>query len=148
MHIRTVKTTDTEQLMELCKLHANYENQTFNSNYPKRSFLNYFTENPSFARCIVAEEQGKLVGYATFILQYSTWQAKEYLYLDCLFFKKEVRRQGLGTKFMERIMDFALSKNCDTIQWQTPHSNKNAIQFYQRIGAKSKLKERFHWHIK
>jgi L-amino acid N-acyltransferase YncA len=40
---------------------------------------------------LVVEQDGELIGYATYTFDYSTWDAAEFMYLDCLFLKEEAR---------------------------------------------------------
>ena len=44
--------------------------------------------------------------------------------------------------------EFGRQQNIYLIQWQTPDFKARAIKFYKRIGATSKLKERFFLFIK
>ncbi|WP_148639138.1 GNAT family N-acetyltransferase [Aquimarina longa] len=93
------------------------------------------------------EESKEIIGYTTFMKQFSTWDANFYIYLDCLFIKEKARGKGLGMFIMERVKEYAKSKNCKIIQWQTPDFNQKTINFYQKLGAVSKSKERFFWNV-
>jgi len=48
---------------------------------------------------------------------------------------------------MGKIKAYGKAINCSEIQWQTPDFNKEAIDFYKKLGADSKTKERFNWKI-
>ena len=48
---------------------------------------------------------------------------------------------------MEKVIEYSKTQDCDLIQWQTPDFNEKAIEFYNRIGGKSKSKERFYLNI-
>ena len=100
------------------------------------------------AYCLLVESHQHIVGYATFIKQFSTWDAAFYLYLDCLYFESEARGLGLGKQVMQYLMTFAKAQNCSRIEWQTPDFNQPAIRFYQKLGAVPKTKERFTWLVK
>jgi GNAT superfamily N-acetyltransferase len=93
--------------------------------------------------CLVAEHESKIVGYATFMPQFSTWEAGFYLYLDCLYIRETARGRGIGKQMMQGIIDRAKAMDCREIQWQTPFCNKQAIGFYRHLGATSLHKERF-----
>ena len=101
----------------------------------------------SIVHCLVIERGHQIVGYATFMKQFSTWDAAWYMYLDCLFLKKEIRGNGWGLKMMEKIKTYAKQEKCSSIQWQTPSFNASGIVFYSKIGAISKTKESFFWNI-
>lgn len=147
MKIRFAKKHDVNQLVKLCELHAYFENAAFDTFNKEESLLKYLFDYNNSIKCLVVENDNRIVGYATFMKQFSTWDASFYVYLDCLFFKEEVRGKGLGTKLMNKIKIYAKSENCKNIQWQTPDFNEKAITFYRKFGAESKTKERFNWSV-
>jgi GNAT superfamily N-acetyltransferase len=93
--------------------------------------------------CLVVEIDAQLIGYATYMKQFSTWDSKFYVYMDCLFLNDLCRGLGIGEQLMHRIKIESVKLDCELIQWQTPDFNEGAIRFYNRIGASSKTKERF-----
>lgn len=145
MLIRKVEEHDIDQLIELCALHAAYEKSAYDSAGKKEKLFSHFFKEKEGLQCVVVEDDRKLKGYATFIKQFSTWDASYYLYLDCIYLKEEVRGQGLGARLMDLAKSYAKQENCFQVQWQTPKFNQKAIDFYKKIGAQSKEKERFFW---
>lgn len=75
--------------------------------------------------------------------QYSTWNAAEYLYMDCLFLDDKYRSNGIGVALVNEMKKFGKENDITGIQWQTPDFNERAIKFYKKIGATSLSKERF-----
>ncbi|WP_422360964.1 GNAT family N-acetyltransferase [Reichenbachiella sp.] len=142
MHIRSANNSDIEFIIHLCAEHAAFEKVGFNQLDKKQALIDLFFIEEAL-KCLVVEQENVLVGYATFMRQISTWDAGYYIYLDCLYLKENIRGQGVGHQLMNRIKSFAREENCNTIQWQTPNFNEQAIEFYNRIGATSKTKERF-----
>ena len=141
--IRFVKNKDINQLIDLCEAHSHYEQCEYNSvNKAKRLAEDLFS-NPSKLHCLVVEKENALIGYATYMKQYSTWDAQEYVYMDCLFMNESSRGFGLGEKLVKRIQEEGKKLGCNLVQWQTPEFNTRAIKFYHRIGASSKDKKRF-----
>ena len=145
--IRLVKKADIQQLVALCKEHAAYEKVVYTSLHKDELLLKHLFPLNDTIRCIVVEQNGKLLGYATILKQFSTWDTSSYLYMDCLYLKEEARGKGLGRMLIEEIKKYALKTKCN-LQWQTPKFNGNAIEFYEALGAKHKTKERFFWNIK
>ncbi|MEU9912238.1 GNAT family N-acetyltransferase [Streptomyces sp. NPDC051001] len=94
-------------------------------------------------RCLVAELDGIVVGYATCSAEVSTWDGTEYLHMDCLFLRDGNRGLGIGESLMAAVRDEARALGLGQVQWQTPAWNEGAIRFYARIGAVSKEKLRF-----
>jgi GNAT superfamily N-acetyltransferase len=147
--IRLIKEYEIDILIDLCEKHAEYEKAEYKRTESKKSALKevLFSEFPN-VYCLVAIDGNDILGYATYMLQYSTWDAENYIYLDCLFLKETARGKGLGQKLMNRVKAEAVNLGIDLIQWQTPDFNIDAIRFYNRLGAISKKKERFFWDLK
>lgn len=148
MNIRFAQKQDITQIVKLCALHANFENAIYNPTNKEKYLSKYLFDDSNHLQCLVAENDKEIVGYATFIPQFSTWDANYYLYLDCLFCKEDARGKGFGSLLMNKIKEVAKSKNYESIQWQTPFFNHKAIAFYKKLGVQSKTKERFFWDIK
>lgn len=145
IYIRPAVARDLPELVELCSLHAAYERSDYQVEGKIKALGNHlFADNPPFY-ALVVEQDGHLIGYASYMKQYSTWDAEYYLYMDCLFLKENFRGQGIGISLMNKIKEEAIRLECAHIQWQTPDFNVRAIKFYRRIGGVSKSKERFFW---
>lgn len=141
--IRFIQKSDVKELVNLCKLHADFEKADFDSTNKEEQLNNHlFSDNPTLY-CLVVEKESKIIGYATYMKQFSTWDASFYIYMDCLFMKEEARGFGIGESLINQIKIEAKKLNCNLIQWQTPDFNTEAMRFYYRIGGISKTKERF-----
>lgn len=144
--IRSVKKEDIQQLVVLCAAHAAYEKVVYDEVHKEKLLLDCLFPLNNTIKCIVVEQNGRLLGYSTILKQFSTWDANYYFYMDCLYLKEEIRGIGLGKKMMQEIRNLAIKEQCN-LQWQTPYFNTNAIEFYKAIGAEHKTKERFFWNI-
>lgn len=141
--IRFAKKQDIHQIINLCEAHAIYEQSDYSKNGKVAQLTKDLFSNTPKLFCLVVETETELIGYATFMKQYATWNAEEYIYMDCLFMKGKARGLGLGEKLIIKIKEEGRKFGCGLIQWQTPDFNVRAIKFYNRIGATSKSKERF-----
>lgn len=132
-----------DQLIELCQAHAAYEECEYNSlGKSLRLGVLLFCDEPPL-KCIVVETDEELIGYATFMKQFSTWDAAYYVYMDCLYLKESARGMGIGKELMDQVVEYAEKEFCKQVQWHTPTFNTRAIKFYRNYGAYSKEKERF-----
>lgn len=147
MKIRYAVPSDVEQIIDLCAQHAAYEKAAFDPVDKKQLLSEHLFRPQAFLKCFVVEQEGEIVGYATFMKQFSTWDADYYIYMDCLYLKEATRGNGVGKKIMEKIYQYAKEENCNLVQWQTPSFNVRAIKFYESLGANSKSKERFFWDV-
>lgn len=143
--IRFATKADLASIVLLCAAHAAYEKADYAPEGKKEALEKHlFCQAPTLY-CLVAELNGEVIGYATYLKQFETWGACFYLYMDCLYLSKSCRGLGIGRAIMQRIQAEAQQMGVQEIQWQTPEFNTGAIQFYHRLGAKSKAKERFFW---
>lgn len=141
--IRFAEKADLDALVHLCELHARFEQCDYEPKGKSQGLSKQlFSEVPSL-HCLVVEHADQLVGYATYMRQFSTWDADFYVYMDCLFLAEASRSLGIGERLMNRIKEEARNAQCTHIQWQTPDFNVRAMKFYDRIGATSKSKERY-----
>ncbi len=141
--IRNCEEGDLPVLIELCKKHAAYENADYDARNKERLLkAALFGDTPQL-HCLVVETDERVVGYASFTFDYSTWSAASFLHLDCLYLDECYRGYGIGEAMILRIKEIAKVKGCPNVQWQTPVFNERAIKFYKRIGGECKDKVRF-----
>lgn len=141
--LRFIEEKELNVLTDLIKEHRAFEKAEVDLSPSKTNLAQHlFSEQPALF-CLVAEKDHQIVGYASYMKQFSTWDAEFYLYLDCLYLREEARGQGLGQIMMQRLKVEAQNLNCKWLQWQTPVFNANAINFYKKLGARSLSKERF-----
>ena len=141
--IRFIHENEIPELNKLCKLHAAFEKAKWEEDGKNERLLRDLFQADPPLKCLVAVSKNKIIGYATYMKQYSTWDADYYLYMDCLFLTEESRGYGVGQRLIDRIKTEGSRLGINCIQWQTPEFNKRAVKFYQRIGAVGKSKERF-----
>jgi GNAT superfamily N-acetyltransferase len=140
--IREPENTDIINLMPLIAAHAEYEKAAFHPD-GKAERLNTALFVSKRLHGLVVEQDGELIGYATYTFDYSTWDAAEFMYLDCLFLKEEARGKKIGEQIINLLKEIATQRGCINIQWQTPDFNEPAIRFYKRNHAKGLDKIRF-----
>jgi ribosomal protein S18 acetylase RimI-like enzyme len=141
--IRSCRKEDLKTLVVLCAKHAAYE-QTDYQPEGKEAFLEkaIFSATPKLY-CLVVEDDKQVVGYCSYTFDFSTWDAADFLYLDCLYLEPDYRSKGIGEVMIRKLQAIASQNHCVNIQWQTPVFNERAIQFYRRIGGEAKEKMRF-----
>lgn len=142
--VRRARPEDLPRVAELAAEHAVYEKSAPPvPDLAERLGVLLFASPVPRLRCLVAEVSGEIVGYATCSTEFSTWDAREYLHMDCLFLRDGHRGLGLGTLLMDAVAAEARELGLSEIQWQTPAWNEGAIRFYDRLGARSKDKLRY-----
>ena len=141
--VRRVRFDDLDALVAMCGEHALYEKAPYEPAGKAEALSQALFSAPPRLHAWVAEAAGELVGYATATVEFSTWQAGEFLHMDCLFVRAGRRGGGTGAALLQAVGDFARHTGCLEIQWQTPAWNVDAARFYGRFGAVEKAKRRF-----
>lgn len=86
-------------------------------------------------QCMVAQnDDGKIVGFASFFFVYYSWSGKA-LYLDDLYIQPAYRGAKTGTNLLMALKEFAINSKCRKMRWQVSKWNSDAITFYKSIGA-------------
>ncbi|MER7516154.1 GNAT family N-acetyltransferase [Streptomyces sp. NPDC126499] len=147
--VRRARPEDLARVAELAGEHAAYENAAPPPpDLATRLHRLLFEPAIPRLRCLVAELPGTtLAGYATCAPELSTWDAAEYLHMDCLYLTESARGHGLGPLLMAAVREEARALGLPFVQWQTPTWNEGAIRFYDRLGATSKEKRRYTWPV-
>ncbi|MFC5435846.1 GNAT family N-acetyltransferase [Rhodanobacter umsongensis] len=141
--VRRAQPGDLDALLMLCTEHARHEGTEHALAGNAGALAQALFSTPPRLHAWVVEARGQLVGYATASAEFSTWQAGEFLHMDCLFVCVGWRGNGIGAALMEALVDFARCENFMEIQWQTPDWNVDAARFYRWLGAEEKRKRRF-----
>ncbi len=89
----------------------------------------------SVSRALICEADGEPVGMAIWFFSYSTWQARNGLYLEDLYVTPSARRSGAGTAMLKRLAKIALENGCGRFEWSVLDWNVPAIRVYEAIGA-------------
>ncbi|OHV85507.1 GNAT family N-acetyltransferase [Ensifer sp. LCM 4579] len=87
------------------------------------------------ARAVICEVDGKPAGFAVWFYNYSTWQARNGLYLEDLYVSPEHRGSGAGKLLLKHLARVALADGCGRFEWSVLDWNEPAIRVYESIGA-------------
>lgn len=91
-------------------------------------------DSPPF-RCLLAQVDGVVVGFALFFFNYSTWRGCQGLYLEDLFVEPDYRKRGIGAQLLVRLAKVAQERGCERMEWVVLDWNTPAIEFYRSLGA-------------
>lgn len=87
-------------------------------------------------RAVICEtETGEPVGFAVWFYNYSTWQARNGLYLEDLYVTPEHRGAGVGRKLLRHLAQVAVAEGCGRFEWSVLDWNEPAIRAYDAINA-------------
>lgn len=89
------------------------------------------------AEVVFLEEDGRKVGFALFFTTFSTFLAKQGIYLEDLFVLPECRGKGHGKKLLAHLAKLACERSCGRLEWSVLNWNVDAIRFYESLGSKA-----------
>lgn len=93
-----------------------------------------FGERP-VAEAVVAQAGDAVVGFALFFTNFSTFLARPGLYLEDLYVQPAHRGSGIGQALLRHLGALAVARGCGRFEWSVLDWNREAIGFYERMGA-------------
>lgn len=94
-----------------------------------------FGERPVCA-ALMAEIDGKAVGFALYFTIYSTFRMQPCVHLEDLFVQPESRGAGIGLALLRAVAAVAVERGCPRLDWTVLDWNEAAIRFYAKQGAR------------
>jgi GNAT superfamily N-acetyltransferase len=99
------------------------------------AFLDRLDADPSRGVQLVAEQGGRLVGFASLFASFDTLVAAEILVMNDLFVDRASRRRGIGHALFESCRQYARDHGYVRLDWVTAQDNKVARRFYDQHGG-------------
>jgi GNAT superfamily N-acetyltransferase len=87
------------------------------------------------AEVLLANLDGKCVGFALFFSTYSTFLAQPGAYLEDLYVVPEARGRGAGIALLIELARIAVTRGYGRVEWSVLNWNEPSIQFYKKLGA-------------
>jgi ribosomal protein S18 acetylase RimI-like enzyme len=87
-------------------------------------------------RVLVAEADGRIVGYASILTGYNTDIAAPELFMLDLFVLARWRSRGIGRMLVRAVAREAIRRRLTCLEWGVRGSNTRAKKFYRALGAR------------
>jgi ribosomal protein S18 acetylase RimI-like enzyme len=84
---------------------------------------------------LVAEQEGRIAGFAILYFTFSTELADKIAVLNDIHVVEELRGTGAGSLLFEACRSLAKEDGFAYLTWQVPKDNKQAQGFFERMGA-------------
>jgi len=131
--IRGAQKGDEMAIMQLIKALALYEKAPEQvSNTAEELGKHLFEER--ICDALVVEIDERIVGFALFYTNYSTWKGK-CLYLEDFFVLPDFRRDGIGSQLFDAVVQIAHERGVRRMDWQVLEWNEPALNFYRKQNA-------------
>ena len=83
----------------------------------------------------VADDGGRVVGFALWFLNYSTWGGRHGIYLEDLYVVPESRGHGHGKALLAELARICVERGYGRLEWWVLDWNAPARRFYESLGA-------------
>ncbi len=133
--IRSASKKDVPSIFSLIKELAEFEKLSDQIKTSEVDLNKTLFGKDKFVEILIAEYDGQIVGQALFFKNFSTFLGKPGIYLEDLYVKPEFREKGIGKALLNKIIFLAKERNYGRVEWSVLDWNKQAINFYKKIGA-------------
>jgi GNAT superfamily N-acetyltransferase len=86
--------------------------------------------------CLVAEENGTLLGFIHYVIHPRTWSTRDACYMEDLYVDAAARRKGIARRLCSALKAICIEKNLSRLYWNTQEGNATARTFYDKIARK------------
>lgn len=143
MQIRHAKRGDEAQLAVLLEDHEHHYGNPVAEGAGAAGAAFLVEPPPGGTMCLVAERDGRLVGFAILNPYFPGPNLTHGLFLKELYVVKEARSAGVGEKLIDGIRALAKSRGDTRVIWTTGESNTGSQRFYDRLGMRREKKVYF-----
>ena len=134
--IRAARPADADELMRLIRALADYEKLSdMCVGTPAMLRESLFGARPA-CEALIAERDGRSVGFALYFTTFSTFLCKPGLYLEDLFVEPGHRGAGIGKALLRKLAQLAKERDCGRLEWRVLDWNAPSIRFYESLGAR------------
>jgi len=135
--IREAEAKDSNTILKCIRGLAEHVNQIDRVTATELEIKNTIFHPNSHVKVFVAENTAEeICGFALIFKTYSTFKAKTNFYIEDLFVFPKFRNSGIGSTLFNYIKEYAEKLGAGKLEWYVNKANKEAIDFYQKIGAK------------
>jgi GNAT superfamily N-acetyltransferase len=137
LHIRRAGAEDADEVSAMVREIAEHENAAEAVAVGAQDWRVMLGE-PA-VHVLVAEADGRLVGYVSAVRQLNLWLGRDILALDDLYVRPGFRNGGVGERLMTALAGVAAEDRL-LIRWEMLEDNHAAQRFYGRLGATLRTK--------
>lgn len=135
VRVRAARRNDVSAIMGLIEALAAYEQLSDAVTGDAATLAEHLFGETPYAEVVVAEWEEKIVGFALFFTNYSTFLTQPGLYLEDLFVLSDYRGFGVGRALLGAVAAIAHQRGAGRLEWSVLDWNQNAIAFYEQMGA-------------
>ena len=128
-----IKREEVAALLEMVRELAQFE-QLEHTATPELLSESLFSPQ-AVAGALLARADNQVAGYALYFFTFSSFTGRPGIWLEDLYVRPQFRRQGIGRALIVEVGRIGVARNCQRYEWTALNWNKNALEFYARLGA-------------
>jgi GNAT superfamily N-acetyltransferase len=133
--IRPARAGDVPAIHRLIRDLARYERSLAEVTATEQDLAAALLAEPPALFAHVADQDGRVVGFALWFLNYSTWLGRHGIYLEDLYVAPECRGQGHGRALLAELARICAERGYGRLEWWVLDWNTPARGFYESLGA-------------
>jgi GNAT superfamily N-acetyltransferase len=133
--IRPATPADVPVIAQLIRDLAEYERLTHAVDFDEELLRDHIFGPRPYCEVLLAEDGGRVVGFALFFHNYSTFRGRPGIYLEDLFVEPAARGRGHGKALLRALARLAVERDCARLEWAVLNWNEPSIDFYKALGA-------------
>ncbi|MEU8707567.1 GNAT family N-acetyltransferase [Streptomyces sp. NPDC048565] len=136
--IRTATSEDVPAIYAMVRELAEYEKALDEAKATEEQLREaLFGERPAaYAHVAVSDDDGEVVGFALWFLNFSTWRGVHGVYLEDLYVRPERRGGGYGKALLRELARICVERGYGRLEWSVLDWNAPSIAFYESLGAR------------
>ncbi|MGW1163170.1 N-acetyltransferase family protein [Streptomyces sp. NPDC002513] len=134
--IRTATPDDIPVLHTLIRELADYEKAPDEARATQEQLHEALFGDRPAAFAHLAEQDGEVVGFALWFLNFSTWRGVHGIYLEDLYVRPEARGGGHGKALLTELARICVARGYERLEWSVLNWNSPTIAFYEALGAR------------
>jgi GNAT superfamily N-acetyltransferase len=136
LEIRPLKMTDRTQWQALWQGYLRFYRQSLAPEITEGSFTR-LVDGERQSHGIVAERDGRLLGFAHYLFHASSWSAPDICYLEDLFVDPAVRGRGAGRALIHAVYAAADLAQAGSVYWMTQEFNADGRALYDTLARRT-----------
>ncbi len=140
MQIRHARHGDEADLSLLLEEHERHYGNPVAAGAASKGAAFLISPPPGGTLCLVAEQEGRLVGFAILNPYFPGPNLTHGLFLKELYVARAARSTGTGERLIDAIRALARQRGDTRVIWTTGEGNEGSQRFYDRLGMRREKK--------
>jgi GNAT superfamily N-acetyltransferase len=134
--VRPIEQDDEALWRQHWRSYCEFYKQSISDEVTKNTWQRILSDDRALNGLAVLDDQGKMQGFAHYVLHPGTWSPRTLCYLEDLFVSSDVRGGGFGRALIDHLLWLAHANDWDRVYWMTESTNATARRLYDRyVGA-------------